>query len=125
MFYLRFHARPRPAHPDASTVGGAFVGCWIERPTLQEAESVARIWLTSRLWRVDAREEAVPILVEALDFEDPMLREHAAWALGWIGGSPARAALAARRALERDVNVLQAIAHALDDRARTRSDSRT
>jgi epoxyqueuosine reductase len=42
----------------------------------------------------------VPALVAALEDEEPLVRGHAAWALGRIGGAEARAALAGR--LERE-----------------------
>ncbi len=40
---------------------------------------------------------AVPALARALEDPEPLVREHAAWALGAIGGLDARAALARRR----------------------------
>ncbi len=44
--------------------------------------------------------EAVPALVQALSDPEPLVRGHAAWALGRIGTAEARAALAARRSVE-------------------------
>jgi epoxyqueuosine reductase len=49
---------------------------------------------------------AVPALVRALEDEDPIIRGHAAWALGEIGGAPTRAALRARTAVETDAEVM-------------------
>lgn len=46
--------------------------------------------------------EAVPVLVRALQDEEPLIRGHAAWALGRIGGTEATAALSARLAWEQD-----------------------
>ncbi|MHC5019967.1 MAG: tRNA epoxyqueuosine(34) reductase QueG [Planctomycetota bacterium] len=45
---------------------------------------------------------AVPPLVAALQDDDPLVRGHAAWALGRLGGDAARAALEARAAIEPD-----------------------
>jgi hypothetical protein len=42
MFCFQFEARPKATHPNANEVGGAMVNCWIERGTLEEAESYAR-----------------------------------------------------------------------------------
>jgi epoxyqueuosine reductase len=39
------------------------------------------------------REDAVPVLAKALEDADPVVRSHAAWALGRIGGLEARGAL--------------------------------
>jgi epoxyqueuosine reductase len=57
---------------------------------------------------------AVPDLSEALgDQSDPVVRGHAAWALGRIGGSQARAALERARREERDPPVLEEILAAI------------
>jgi hypothetical protein len=49
-----------------------------------------------------ASEEAVPPLLEALSDSEPLVRGHAAWALGEIPSSSASAALAERLAVEDD-----------------------
>ncbi|MFW6202003.1 MAG: tRNA epoxyqueuosine(34) reductase QueG, partial [Gemmatimonadota bacterium] len=46
--------------------------------------------------------EAVPVLVKALGDPEPLVRGHAAWALGRIGGDEARRALEARLGVEAD-----------------------
>jgi epoxyqueuosine reductase len=46
--------------------------------------------------------EAVPALVRALEDEEPLVRGHAAWALGRIGGKEAVAALRGREGVEED-----------------------
>jgi len=56
---------------------------------------------------------AVPALVTALRDDDPVVRGHAAWALGRIGGSEATGALRARIAAERDAQVREELALAL------------
>jgi epoxyqueuosine reductase len=64
--------------------------------------------------------EAVPALAVALNDEEPLVRGHAAWALGRIGAEAARRALRALRALrgreegEADAWVREEIAAALD-----------
>jgi epoxyqueuosine reductase len=52
-------------------------------------------------------------LSEALGRPEPTVRGHAAWALGRIGGPPARAALLAARAREAETAVLEEIERAL------------
>ncbi|HEY6102609.1 MAG TPA: tRNA epoxyqueuosine(34) reductase QueG [bacterium] len=49
---------------------------------------------------------AVPALVQALEDKDPIVRGHAAWALGQIGGTRARGALPERAARESDLEVM-------------------
>ena len=59
----------------------------------------------------DAR--AVPALTVALGHESSLVRGHAAWALGAIGGEAARTALESARDAEADESVLEEIAAAL------------
>ncbi len=65
--------------------------------------------------RRDSR--AVPALARALRDPEPLVREHAAWALGRIGGEDARRALAAALEDETDPQVRASIQRALTDGA--------
>ncbi|MHB1007103.1 MAG: tRNA epoxyqueuosine(34) reductase QueG [Chloroflexota bacterium] len=58
--------------------------------------------------------EAVPALVAALADSEPLVRGHAAWALGRLGGSKARVALERHRATEGDAEVGDEFAFALE-----------
>lgn len=58
--------------------------------------------------------EAVPPLIEALDDPEPLVRGHAAWALGRLGGTAARTALLRARPAESDPGALAEIDLALD-----------
>jgi epoxyqueuosine reductase len=57
--------------------------------------------------------EAVPVLVDALADAEPLVRGHAAWALGMVGGGSAVAALRERLATESDEFVCGELAAAL------------
>jgi epoxyqueuosine reductase len=57
--------------------------------------------------------DAVPALAVALNDEEPLVRGHAAWALGRIGTEAARQALSGRAEVEEDVWVREEIAAAL------------
>ena len=59
----------------------------------------------------DAR--AVPPLIDALQDEEALVRGHAAWGLGQLGGAAAYAALRARLAEEQDADVRAEIELAL------------
>lgn len=59
--------------------------------------------------------EAVPALAVALNDEEPLIRGHAAWALGRIGTEAARQALRGREEGEEDVWVREEIADALKE----------
>ncbi len=65
-------------------------------------------------------EADAPALERALDDESPLVRSHAAWALGRIGSQVARRALLARRDLERDPSVSEEIDAALAECGRER-----
>jgi epoxyqueuosine reductase len=58
-------------------------------------------------------EEAVPPLLEALSDSEPLVRGHAAWALGEIPSPSASAALAERLAVEDDSSVREELEMAL------------
>nr|AIA16023.1 HEAT repeats [uncultured bacterium] len=58
---------------------------------------------------------SVPALVRALNCESPLVRGHAAWALGRIGGSEAAKELLSRQRIEEDAWVMEEIALALLD----------
>lgn len=60
---------------------------------------------------------AVPALGRALNDDEPLVRSHAAWGLGRIGGGPAVAALCARAEVETDREVRDEIEHALGEAA--------
>jgi epoxyqueuosine reductase len=57
--------------------------------------------------------DAVPALIDALSDAEPLVRGHAAWALGRIGTSEAREALRGREAVEEDPSVLEELRSAL------------
>jgi epoxyqueuosine reductase len=59
--------------------------------------------------------EAVPALAIAPGDAEPLVRGHAAWALGRIGTETARQALRGREEVEEDTWVRQEIAAALDE----------
>ncbi len=57
---------------------------------------------------------AVPALIGALHDHEPLVRGHAAWALGQLGGDAARQALLAARSSESDPTVASEVTCALD-----------
>lgn len=57
--------------------------------------------------------EAMPVLSAALSDPDPLVRAHAAWALGKVGGAEARTVLASRIAVETDESVKDELRAAL------------
>ncbi|HEX2210366.1 MAG TPA: HEAT repeat domain-containing protein, partial [Longimicrobium sp.] len=59
--------------------------------------------------------EAVPALAVALNDEEPLVRGHAAWALGRIGTEAARQALRGREEVEGDAWVREEIESALGE----------
>jgi epoxyqueuosine reductase len=57
--------------------------------------------------------EAIPALIHALNDEEPLVRGHAAWALGQIGSQPAITALRGRLQIENDAEVRSEIDDAI------------
>jgi epoxyqueuosine reductase len=57
--------------------------------------------------------EAVAVLTSALSDPEPLVRAHAAWALGRVGSGEAMAALSLRATVESDGSVRSALAAAL------------
>ena len=53
MHYLQFEATPLRNHPEASTLGGAYVNCWVVAETQSDAETMARKSIIEQLWRID------------------------------------------------------------------------
>jgi epoxyqueuosine reductase len=64
--------------------------------------------------------KAIPALAVALNDEEPLIRGHAAWALGRVGTEAARQALRGRGEVEEDAWVREEITSALGDRASAR-----
>ena len=62
--------------------------------------------------------QAIPALCEAVTQDEPLVRSHAAWALGCIGGEQARAALRQAAAAETEPEVLGEVRAALAPVAR-------
>lgn len=60
-------------------------------------------------------ERAIPVLADALSDHEPLIRGHAAWALGQLGGSAANEQLLQRQKVENDEYVLGEISKALSD----------
>ena len=65
--------------------------------------------------------EAVPVLAGALADEEPLIRGHAAWALGRIGTESALRALQARAQVEEDRSVQEEIVQAREEASSPRS----
>jgi hypothetical protein len=64
MFYLRFVAHLKDAHPKFHETGGAMVNCWILRDTLEGAESYARGCIADEEWCITGLEAAFAVTRE-------------------------------------------------------------
>jgi hypothetical protein len=61
MYFVLFEATPRRDARTAPGAAGAYVSCWIERPTLDEAVRVARSGIEAEGWIVDEPDEAYEV----------------------------------------------------------------
>jgi len=121
---------PVNEHVESDAARGEVAAASVDLPSvLLMTKSQFRSWFgpTAMAWRGKAvlqrnaavalgnsRDDgAVPHLVAALDDRKPLVRGHAAWALGELGGANARAALGARLDRESDAFVREEIVAAL------------
>ncbi len=108
-----FHARPGNAAPDLAELIGLTREAWAAR---FKGSPVKRAKYPGFLRNVaialgnSGDPSAVPALARALEHEEPLVRGHAAWALGRLG---AREVLERRRPLESEASVVEEIAAAL------------
>jgi epoxyqueuosine reductase len=58
--------------------------------------------------------DAVPVLSRALSDPEPLVRAHAAWALGRVGSAEARSALSSHASVETEASVLEELSAAMD-----------
>jgi hypothetical protein len=61
MYFLMFEATPRRYARIAPEAAGAYVNCWIDRPTLGEAIRVARAGIEAEGWIVGEPDEAYEV----------------------------------------------------------------
>jgi epoxyqueuosine reductase len=85
---------------DDATFDARFAGTAITR--IRRERMVRNACVAAGNW---GSEEALPALTRLLNDASPLVRGHAAWAVGRIGGEAARAALAAALAHEQDEQV--------------------
>ena len=50
MYFVTIEASPKPNRPDYGEIDGAFVSCWVNEPTAQLAEQVARAGIEAAGW---------------------------------------------------------------------------
>lgn len=70
MFYLRYRVRPTNDHPEREMLGEGMVCCWIERPSLAEADGIAQEAIRDEQWDVLESEEGREIREEEYDADD-------------------------------------------------------
>jgi hypothetical protein len=58
MYYFMFHVIPTTEHSDSRSIGGAYVSCWIDYPTFEEAKATAEREIVKSHWQIESLEEA-------------------------------------------------------------------
>jgi hypothetical protein len=61
MYFLVYHAQPQPGLKDAKDIGGAYVSCWIEADSIDQADTIARQEIATVKWDVVEKEEAYEV----------------------------------------------------------------
>jgi hypothetical protein len=70
MWFIQFEATAR--HTAAlESVGGAFVNCWIDRPSIQSAISAARQMIEAAGWIVGDPDETYAVDVDSYALDHP------------------------------------------------------
>lgn len=59
MFLLTYHAKPNKTFVDYNIIGGAWVNCWIESKTSEEAQKIARKEIEDYDWYVEKLDEII------------------------------------------------------------------
>jgi hypothetical protein len=62
VFFLNYKVKPKPEVKRHQEVGGAFVTCWMDLPSLEEAKAAAIDLIHEDGWDVTDLEEAKPVL---------------------------------------------------------------
>ena len=70
MFFIQFEATSRRTGAREG-IGGAFVNCWIDRPSLQSAISVARQMIEADGWIVGDADEAYAVDAGSYALDNP------------------------------------------------------
>ena len=60
MFFITYHAEPNTGIQN-SEIGGAYINCWIEAESIDQAEQMARTKIEEENWTILDKEEAYEI----------------------------------------------------------------
>ena len=112
-----FQSRPGSDRPDLHGILGMDQAAFSERFSKSPIKRTKRRGLLRNaavaVGNTGGRSD-VPVLKRSLSDVEPLVRSHSAWALGRIGGSEARKALAARMMIEEEEDVKTEIQEALN-----------
>ena len=68
VYFFVLLAHPKPSHRDYGVIDGAYVACWVNEPTEELAEAVAREAIEDLEWDVEERDQGYEVGRD--DFED-------------------------------------------------------
>jgi hypothetical protein len=57
VFYLQFETTLKPSHPEFRSVARATIWCWVDVPTAERADEVARAAIDAEEYVITGREE--------------------------------------------------------------------
>lgn len=76
IFYIQYEAVPAPGSEDFETTGGAFVNCWVQVESIQEAQKLTAAAVMGRGWTIRAVEEECREVTELYYSENDEGVEH-------------------------------------------------
>jgi hypothetical protein len=75
LYYVQYEARPLPENEDFSTVGGAYVNCYVVAKSGENASELAHKYLVEKFWEVVALEEGPVVRLREHYLDDPEMLE--------------------------------------------------
>ena len=76
IFFSRYEAIPLPEAEDFAVCGGAYINCWIQAQSEEEASELAAVVIHERGWKVVSVDEECREVDESLYAEDDKHREY-------------------------------------------------
>jgi hypothetical protein len=61
MYFIVYHAKPQPGSRNTEGIAGAYVSCWIEAASLEQADTIARQEISAIKWGILERDVAYEI----------------------------------------------------------------
>ena len=65
MYFIVYHAIPQPGSRNTKGIAGAYISCWIEATSMEQADTIARQEVSTIKWDILERDDAYEINAES------------------------------------------------------------